>query len=633
MPLSNGKSGRSAAWVAWVDFAIFAAVALGAMPVFASGGGGGKTPPYMEFAPILLLLGAIAILVWRLPKVKEEFPSQLAHLQDPALRFRRMLNWVTLGATYMFLYWGRYNLNPAIADIGGKEMVEEFYYLFATGTAVYAVSFLLNGPLTDRLGGRFSILMSAAGAAIANALIGVVCWLFVDGTIARGELFWYLLPLFALNMYFQSFGAVAIVKCNAAWFHVRERGVFGSVFGILIALGVYLAYDWSKYLITDLGWNLPVQWAFFAPAIALAVAFVCDILLARNRPSEAGQRDFDTGDATSGEKEQPDPPISVFKVMAKNRVIMTIACIECCTGFIRQAIMQGYPFFKKCVGGSDLFVYNHWGMLLCIGGILGGVFAGTISDRVFQSRRGPVVAVLYGGMLIGSMGMCFLLGSPYLGWAAVFISLCVIGVHGMLSGTASMDFGGVKNAGIAVGIIDGCVYFGTALQAVLYGLTLPKGKGAPGADDPSNWWFWPVALIPVAIIGLILAYRIRSEKPKAKFTTNAGDAIVIWVKDHTRRCIAEVVRPEGARTVNGMVQLVPLTVRAEEAGALATLEEGPKGARNFMVIGNETVNFQRDLRDGTRSYLATRKRWGQEVATGLKRFGVAEGTLRVLSLT
>jgi OPA family glycerol-3-phosphate transporter-like MFS transporter len=50
----------------------------------------------------------------------------------------------------------------------------------------------------------------------------------------------------ALNMYFQSFGAVSIVKVNAPWFHVRERGVLGGLFGILISLGLYFSYDWSR---------------------------------------------------------------------------------------------------------------------------------------------------------------------------------------------------------------------------------------------------------------------------------------------------------------------------------------------------------------------------------------------------
>ena len=51
--------------------------------------------------------------------------------------------------------------------------------------------------------------------------------------------------LFALNMYFQSFGAVSIVKVNASWFHLRERGTFGGIFGILISLGLYFAFDWA----------------------------------------------------------------------------------------------------------------------------------------------------------------------------------------------------------------------------------------------------------------------------------------------------------------------------------------------------------------------------------------------------
>jgi hypothetical protein len=34
--------------------------------------------------------------------------------------------------------------------------------------------------------------------------------------------------LYAANMYFQSFGAVSIVKVNAHWFHVTERGGFSG---------------------------------------------------------------------------------------------------------------------------------------------------------------------------------------------------------------------------------------------------------------------------------------------------------------------------------------------------------------------------------------------------------------------
>ena len=48
-------------------------------------------------------------------------------------------------------------------------------------------------------------------------------------------------------MYFQSFGAMSIIKVKAYWFHVRERGVFGAIFGTFISAGAYFAFDWSSF--------------------------------------------------------------------------------------------------------------------------------------------------------------------------------------------------------------------------------------------------------------------------------------------------------------------------------------------------------------------------------------------------
>ncbi|MEC8424966.1 MAG: MFS transporter, partial [Myxococcota bacterium] len=98
----------------------------------------------------------------------------------------------------------------------------------------------------------------------------------------------------------------------------------------------------------------------------------------------------------------------------------------------------------------------------------------------------------------------------------------VIGVHGMLSGTASMDFGGKKNVGVAVGIIDGFVYLGTGVMSLTYSVVLPKEKfDASGAltgpvTDPGNWVAWPVAMIPMAAVGFLLALRVWNARPKDK---------------------------------------------------------------------------------------------------------------------
>jgi OPA family glycerol-3-phosphate transporter-like MFS transporter len=109
--------------------------------------------------------------------------------------------------------------------------------------------------------------------------------------------------------------------------------------------------------------------------------------------------------------------------------------------------------------------------------------------------------------------MFLTLKTPALGWTVLFMSLCIIGVHGMLSGTASMDFGGKKNVGVAVGIIDGFVYLGTALQAGVLKKVLPEG---PAQADPGNWTNWPLAMAPMALIGMVLAFFVWNAKPKGK---------------------------------------------------------------------------------------------------------------------
>jgi len=483
--------------------------------------------------PIALLLVVVTVVIGRLPKI------DVGHTD--AYRRRRVLNWLPLGLTYAFLYMGRYNLTVSksafeqLPAMGGGSMMgnDAFGIIFGVGTVVYGFSFLVNGPLTDRLGGRFSILTGAAGALVVNLLMGLASWSLLHQGAGHEWLAANFVLVFALlygvNMYFQSFGAVAIVKVNAAWFHVRERGVFGAIFGILISLGIYFAFDWSAMILAALRTEADrfagLPWVFFAPALLLGVFWLLDQFLVRDTPGQAGQRDFNTGDASSNDTGPRLGAISVFKLMLRNPIVMTIAAVEFCSGFLRQAIMQWFRTFAKqtdaALGLKDSFVYDNWGLLLCIAGILGGVVAGVISDHVFGSRRGPVAVLLYGVMLAGGVLLTFVYATPVVGWLVIVMSMAVIGVHGMLSGTASMDFGGTRNVGVAVGIIDGFVYLGTAVMSFTYAFVLPQeeldagGKIVGAATDPANWRPWPLAMIPVAVFGLWMASRVWHAYPDA----------------------------------------------------------------------------------------------------------------------
>jgi OPA family glycerol-3-phosphate transporter-like MFS transporter len=455
-----------------------------------------------DLLPIAILIAVIALVVWRLPRV------ELGH--SLAFRRRRLLNWLPLGLSYSFLYFGRYNIKQ-FQGIGLTEA--EYGTVFGVGSAVYGLAFLLNGPLTDRWGGRATILISTAGSAIANLLMG---YMAMTGNTFGLPVATAFTAAYALNMYFQSFGAVSIVKVNAAWFHLRERGTFGGIFGILISLGLYFAYDVGKR-ITQV---LSVEWLFLIPAIILIVFFAISAALVRNQPSDAGHPDFDLGDASSGEK------LSFTRVLAKlmtHPVILTIALIELCSGFLRQAILQWGVDFGRGLRLGDTFVFANWGMVSCVAGITGGMFAGAISDHVFQSRRSPVSGVLYGIMLAGAIAIVPLLAAPAgIGWVVAAMSMAIIGVHGMLTATASADFAGKQNTGLAVGIIDGFVYLGSTIQSFLYGAVLPAAKirdaqgclvPNPDAAIADNWRVWPLAMIPIALVGFLLTLRIWNARP------------------------------------------------------------------------------------------------------------------------
>jgi MFS transporter, OPA family, glycerol-3-phosphate transporter len=384
----------------------------------------------------------------------------------PAFRARRFLNWFPLGLSYAFLYMGRYNLTVAKNALGVLMTNEDFGIIFGIGTVVYGVAFVANGPLTDKLGGKRALLAAALGCALMNLSMG----LYLDHVLSVGSVnnaslrFWFCV-LYAANMYFQSFGAVSVVKVNTHWFHVRERGGFGGIFGTMIASGIFMAFTVNSWILqfatarSAAGSEaFQARWVFFVPAAVLFLMFLVELVLLKDRPAQAGHSDFDTGDESS---EADVPLVQVMMRVITHPVLLTVALIEFCTGVIRQGVMQWYQIFTKSVlalpashylrdgnwgswlkvapffaaagvlmliawrnsgkqrrwlyslGGALFlvpFLQGGWGGILFVAGVIGSNFAGQMSDLLFQSRRAPVAGLLYTVLLVCSIGMVFALG-------------------------------------------------------------------------------------------------------------------------------------------------------------------------------------------------------------------------------
>ncbi|KYG63730.1 glycerol-3-phosphate ABC transporter [Bdellovibrio bacteriovorus] len=452
---------------------------------------------------------------------------------------RRFVNWFPLGMTYAFLYMARYNLNVSKNAMGDMMTKEQFGLIFAAGTITYGFSFLLNGPIVDKIGGKKGIIIAALGSALMNLLMGGVTYLYLMGRLKTNMVLAFSV-LFALNMFFQSYGAVSIIKVKAYWFHVRERGVFGAIFGTLISFGVYFAFDWGQAIVNasqlhiegektafqrfiqhifaiDTGTTNATWLVFTIPAFLLLVWALIDFILLKDSPKEANFDDFDTADASSAPGENDDNlKISIGFMLKKiftNPVMITIALVDFTSGVLRNGIMQWYLVYAKeteqtnpaFFEGSKFFI-NNWGLLLCMTGIFGGFAAGIISDRLFNSRRGPPAAINNAMMIVLLIIMTFSLfrHPTVFGLSAILITLAVIGVHSLMSGTAAADFGGKKMTATASGIVDGCVYLGSGIQSLAIGYLSHR-----------DWTYWPLFLLPFAFMGLWLSIRMWSELPAA----------------------------------------------------------------------------------------------------------------------
>jgi MFS transporter, OPA family, glycerol-3-phosphate transporter len=461
-------------------------------------------------------------------------PHDLVDAPDMSAEFRRRrtLNWLLLGLLYAFFYMTRYNytaLAPMLADVLGWKNTE--LGVFETlMPLVYGLSVVLNGPFADRIGGKKAFLFGAVGVVIMNFLFGlssiaVVSPAVWEGTglarhvavppvlnygLSGGMLLTLMAIVWGINGYFQSFGALSIVKVNAQWFHVRERGTFSGVFGVLIRFGLLLAFQGVPLILLALPW----QYGFWLPGLCVAILLLLNYRWMENSPADAGLGEFDTGDPVEEAGDKPASVKFVLKKVFASRITWMIALASMMIGFVRRSVVDAWwPKYFVDFHGADKsafatyapYIIATWGIALA--GILGGFAFGITSDKVFSGRRAPVIAFGFFGMalvlaLFGASDLLNL-GPVAAACCLVLLSFCVNGAHGMIGGAASMDFGGKKAAATAAGMFDGMQYLAGAFV----------GLGVGYVTTRWGWEAWHWAPIPFALIGAAIMISLWNVTP------------------------------------------------------------------------------------------------------------------------
>ena len=433
-----------------------------------------------------------------------EYPS--------GFRARRGVNWASVGLMYTSFYLCRYNFSYA-----NKAISDEFHFSKSDISTILMLNFIaygcgqiINGLLTDRIGGKRAMLIGAVGTIVTNVLFGAAS-------------FWGMLWLFGLlwgiNGYVQSFGSPGFIKINSSWFSEKQRGTFAGIFGFMINLGRLVANKLLPALLagfTFIGmWHVPPQhwrWLFWIPAIVASVVAVVLFITVKDTPEECGYKNLFPGEADHADADVRGNLKTVFKQIAGNHLVWIIAAAYACTGAVRQSIDQWFPRFFQEVHNLDMTgaKFQWLGFMIPIVASAGSLLSGWVSDRYFNSRRAPVAAGIY---VIEVFVILAAAQVQSVNWAIFFfvmISFTVNSTHSLLGPAAAMDIGGRKAAAFASGCIDACQYFGAAAAI----------KGLGYVLDHWGWNYYFYYMIPFGIVGGLLMYSISHRHSLKKGTTH-----------------------------------------------------------------------------------------------------------------
>ena len=427
----------------------------------------------------------------------------------PGFRRRRGLNWAFVGLLYTSFYMCRYNLSLANKEISGEFGFSKAQMgnIITTALLAYACGQIVNGLLTDRLGGKRAMLIGTAGTVIMNLCFGIasfwgLLWLFV---VIRG-----------IDGYVQAFGAPGMVKINAAWFRHNERGRFAGIFGFMINLGRFGIFKLGPALLAGFVFLGLIQipplhwrWLFWIPAGIALVIGTCMAFIVKDTPEEVNFPPVNPQEETGGRVQAK--VLDVFKIIVTNPVVWVIACAYACTGAVRQGIDQWFPRFMQEVHHVDFqsAQFQFLGFLIPFVASVGSLASGYISDTIFKGRRAPVAAGLYflETLIILSAAQFHTTNAAVL--FLILISLTANATHSILGTAAAMDIGGAKMAGFASGVIDSFQYFGGSLAGYFLGALLDRSWG--------NYFYFmaPFGLVGGALMVSILGRVSLAKQPRA----------------------------------------------------------------------------------------------------------------------
>jgi len=411
----------------------------------------------------------------------------------------RVLTAITIG--YAFAYTCRLAFS-----VIKKPLIDEGIFspqdLGLIGSAffyAYAFGKLVNGFLADHA----NIKVFFATGVITSALINV--------GMGFSTILWLSFALWALNGWFQGFGAPSGVVSLTAWFSNRERGRYYGVWSTAHSMGEGLTYYVVALFVGWLGWRA----GFWVPGLFCILAGVWIYALMQDRPVTLGLPTV--ADWKNDHLAQAAPAttrvltlqFSILKVPA----IWILAVASATMYVTRYAISSWGILYLQEARGYGLAEASLYMAANTLAGIAGCLLFGWLSDRYFAARRPPANFLFALAELAGLLLIFF---GPRDHWVLLAaFALFGVGLNGLvtsLGGLFAVDIAPKKVAGAAMGFIGVFSYIGAAVQENISGALIESGMqvvaGVRHYDFGPAITFW----IGSSVVSMLLAatlWRVR----------------------------------------------------------------------------------------------------------------------------
>jgi len=377
--------------------------------------------------------------------------------KDPKYEFWRLRVFGITWLAYAGFYLTRASFS--VAKIGILEdpnlslTTENMGVIDGLYLTAYAVGQFVWGMLGDKVGTRKIVLLGLSGSIIAGFAMGVSSIMLAFGVFAL------------LQGLSQSTGWAPLAKNITNWFSLRERGVVMGWWATNYTIGGLIGAPFAGLMAVYFSdW----RFAFFLPAIVLAVILILFFLLQKNRPQDMGlppieeyHKEEPASEEISNEEVISEPEEGSWKSILeviKNPMILRLGAVYFFIKPTRYAILFWGPLYVSESLGTGMAESAFINAAFFLAGPFSVLAAGYASDKIFQSRRMPycVISMFTLSILLFFFNDLASVHSSLVSAGLLFlVGFLIYGPDSLVSATAAVDFGTRKGASTASGIING----------------------------------------------------------------------------------------------------------------------------------------------------------------------------------